>query len=1233
MQLAQLISVIHLARRELGFAKVDADGNDDVGAGGADGAGAHETLLEQEEVAQIMSYIVNLQSKFENFAELEIVRQLGAIVPLPPGPTNEATGLKGTSSADAAKEALSRARQVAGAINKIIVGLTGDIHGVTASDDSQLLQYDNLPVSTLSNRKSEDGGYFSFNFDDLPLLTPIDPILKVLRTNPWDISSLQSLLAKDSDDYFEHPQWFDILSVVKQGLHCEDSRNQDGCYLCWLFHIHLLKSLPEIQFVDVMEIIIERLSMSCIIGDVIEERRHGDNSVQCFFPADLLTRTKLAAVLLMIKDLPDKIIQSDMRRSDGIILALFTVLTRGRMRVRCIEARVEESPSSSMDTVDVSLLELIIAGSTACNDGLQQFMSALLRSWPPYSVLNHVVHSGFLQFSQRRLRENFLDFQKLAHPSAALLSSTVGHNWVGMDPLQLTIKRICVFCSMMASLQVALTADSLSPRMLLLTGCYPRIEELQSKLVSHSTDGRFHDDGAVASTSVQRPLSALSQQAGSLLVPMKESANANRRLYICCDCDQLLMLPQANDTDSTGSHLCCDPIVLSAPHMLQVLVECRGVLDSSDGNDASSRLKSACVDAISVVIDAIPPSVLSKVPERLYEGLEAAILAEKDIGCQINILVAVLKAAHNLVQNSNSFRHQNLPALADMDASLFGFTVSCLGLTCKIPSLFAATKDDEISDCVCALLKELCRLYEVIIGIGTYSSTVISVSRWLLVQGIAALTSSRISATCQDDSVFQSATDITAAELSLLSGWLHLFCYLFSEVTLISKMIGGVDNPHIKADIEGVVESVLAASNFLVRTVHHNCIWRRGCELTDPIQPIAVNTATVVQSLLNVGVVMLSMGDTASSTRESYSTFVMTSVMPLVPLMLHSDRLSMRCGGDNVDMSSAISLCAGLVQLGYVETVLEHALFKTSVSRESETTRSTIIESCTNLILSYFDTESDDNSKFGVSKVCFNASSTAVEDVLLVVALDAPEFRRKVFERISSSDRNNIHDVLRHLTLNRRCLSDENAHQLPFFFVKLKWYSWRDNLPGMNRSPKNNTNKRARISTTGDSGDSSSDGEGSLASFVHGDMVPLMIHQVLAQLSRHSKTCVRRLLQRNICMESTVYILLTRACFCGMLTSEEFTAVTDTLRRSGHTSASQQRPEDVPTNVMVDIVTALLVLAASVDDKVEVDDRLVSFRSCFDLWQFYVEELEEKEPGYSVINDIMSVVEQIHGNN
>ena len=179
-----------------------------------------EDLDESQEVDQITSKLLVLESECEEFENIELVGRLKKILSdlLISNEKSKSTSaflLQSNQSNDSSSSSDNVLSDVTAIIesnnifNTIRTNVIQEIRTAIAliDDNGDALIDTNFKTVNAQKKKKNDNYFTSFNFDDLPEYEHLEVTLKILRNDPCKEHSLKKILDMDCDELVEHPQW------------------------------------------------------------------------------------------------------------------------------------------------------------------------------------------------------------------------------------------------------------------------------------------------------------------------------------------------------------------------------------------------------------------------------------------------------------------------------------------------------------------------------------------------------------------------------------------------------------------------------------------------------------------------------------------------------------------------------------------------------------------------------------------------------------------------------------------------------------------------------------------------------------------------------------------------------------------------------------------------------------------------------------------------------------------
>lgn len=183
--------------------------------------------------------------------------------------------------------------------------------------------------------------FASFDFDSLPAFEPLEDTLVLLRNDPYNASALDKLLNMDIGELVDHPQWDELLDLLKPVLYCyTDVLVTDSVYyqVLRLHSLYLSSPLSSHQTLDVVN---QLLDMLCHIflwdahmaGNVTGTPASmigepGLSSVSCPGLTLLLEQVVVLMKVVEVISTP-AVIGNDNHRVDAIKAAIFALLAHG----------------------------------------------------------------------------------------------------------------------------------------------------------------------------------------------------------------------------------------------------------------------------------------------------------------------------------------------------------------------------------------------------------------------------------------------------------------------------------------------------------------------------------------------------------------------------------------------------------------------------------------------------------------------------------------------------------------------------------------------------------------------------------------------------------------------------------------------------------------------------------------------------------------------------------------
>ena len=166
------------------------------------------------------------------------------------------------------------------------------------------------------NKKQKSSGYFSFNFDDIPLFEPLEVTLSMIR-QPFPAASrgFAKLLELDMGELVEHPQWPELVELMFKQLLTADGDSRVDVVLA---HVRMVRGLQGKQSIEIAANIIKFCRRRWMRIDQHTSGINNDDNIVAAF-VDVLN-TSLPQLQFC-----------DPKSSDTFIATLFCILARAKV--------------------------------------------------------------------------------------------------------------------------------------------------------------------------------------------------------------------------------------------------------------------------------------------------------------------------------------------------------------------------------------------------------------------------------------------------------------------------------------------------------------------------------------------------------------------------------------------------------------------------------------------------------------------------------------------------------------------------------------------------------------------------------------------------------------------------------------------------------------------------------------------------------------------------------------
>jgi hypothetical protein len=204
-----------------------------------------DNLTSVDEVDEILSSLLMLESQSEQFDNLELVKHLKSlftslVIAADSQKQGKDVSVDNISINDAARKIVfdSIRKESFSAISRAILNIE--------NDEEALLQTSYTGLKAFK-KKRNDGYFTSFNFDDLPEYEHLESTLAVLRADLCSEIAIRKLLSMDQDELVEHPQWRELILLLRYSLY----KGSESCVILSLhLHLKLANFLPDYQAID-----------------------------------------------------------------------------------------------------------------------------------------------------------------------------------------------------------------------------------------------------------------------------------------------------------------------------------------------------------------------------------------------------------------------------------------------------------------------------------------------------------------------------------------------------------------------------------------------------------------------------------------------------------------------------------------------------------------------------------------------------------------------------------------------------------------------------------------------------------------------------------------------------------------------------------------------------------------------------------------------------------------------
>jgi hypothetical protein len=371
-----------------------------------------------EEVDAILSSLLTLESQLEQFDNLELVKHLkGLFTGLVTAANSQSDdSVDNISVNDAARKTVfdSIRKDSFDAISRAISNIE--------NDEEALLQTSYASLKAFK-KKRNDGYFTSFNFDDLPEYEHLESTLAVLRADLCSEIAIRKLLTMDQDELVEHPQWRELILLLRYSLY----KGSESCIILSLhLHLKLANFLPDYQAIDAV------LNMlNYFIDTWITDKSHDEmesshansnsegasnslpfaNSEGKDATLDKLTSCQLTVFTALLLTVSERIVLPSMEGDgDRAIASIFLLFAHAVIPMNLNTVHGVHYENGKMMLIDAVALFTVEKGN---------FIMDIMRRRNPSAVVTHAVQSGLLGVLNQRLASAVQEFSNLVEGDRA----------------------------------------------------------------------------------------------------------------------------------------------------------------------------------------------------------------------------------------------------------------------------------------------------------------------------------------------------------------------------------------------------------------------------------------------------------------------------------------------------------------------------------------------------------------------------------------------------------------------------------------------------------------------------------------------------------------------------------------------------------------------------------------------------------------------------------------------
>lgn len=355
-----------------------------------------DNRTEEDDIAKIISSLLTLESHFDDFENLGLIKQLKETLS-----DLMRSDARSSSSDDNCVGNISiddnARKSLFDKIRKETFLSIGEEIEVLKCDNEALLRT-NHPGLKPNKKKRNDGYFTSINFDDLPDYEPLELTLKTLRGDHCCEKSLRKIFELDADELAEHPQWKELILLLRYSLY---NGTEAGRAISLKVHLKLANYLPDYQAIDAVGNLLNYFIDSWIETTPREidtmpnnestssrsDCRHQRNEVQL---SDFM-QFQLSVFTSVLYTLSERVVLPSMEvEGDRVIASVFLLLSRAALP--CSSECVTAVGAKLSKDERIPLLDAVALFTVENGD----FLPNVMRRRNPTAVIMHAVHSGLI---------------------------------------------------------------------------------------------------------------------------------------------------------------------------------------------------------------------------------------------------------------------------------------------------------------------------------------------------------------------------------------------------------------------------------------------------------------------------------------------------------------------------------------------------------------------------------------------------------------------------------------------------------------------------------------------------------------------------------------------------------------------------------------------------------------------------------------------------------------------